>query len=235
MSKLRTEHLPVRRTARLALMGTPGPHIRELWYVLHGYGQLAPEFLAGCGAIADDTRLLVAPEALSRFYEGDLATRMHQKDPRVGASWMTREDRLTDIADNMAYLDAVHTHVSRSLDDARPPVTVLGFSQGAATSTRWVASGSCDVARHLVWGAAMAHDVDLTDPESPLRRPETVLVVGKMDHFAPPRAVTAELARLAAARFPVRNVSFDGGHRLDDDTLRAIAGLPANGDATGST
>jgi predicted esterase len=139
-----------------------------------------------------------------------------------------------DIADNMAYLDAAHAHVSRSLGGATPRVTVLGFSQGAATTTRWVARGSLDVARHVVWGAALAHDVDLADPGSPLRRPETVLVVGTRDQFAPPNAVAAEIARLEAARFPVRQLLFDGGHRLDDNTLRVLASMPTDADATGA-
>ena len=65
---------------------------RELWYVLHGYGQLAAPFLEEFRAIDDGTRLIVAPEALSRFYEGDAQARLH-KDASVGASWMTREDR----------------------------------------------------------------------------------------------------------------------------------------------
>ena len=78
--------------------------MRELWYVLHGYGQLAAPFLDDFRAIDDGTRLIVAPEALSRFYEGDVQARLH-KDAKVGASWMTREDRDAEIADYVAYLD----------------------------------------------------------------------------------------------------------------------------------
>ena len=216
------------------MLGPVGPQVRELWYVLHGYAQLAPGFLEAFRAVDDGSRLVVAPEALSRFYDGDLQSRLRQKDPKVGASWMTREERLTDIADNMAYLDAVHAHVVARLGGASPRVTVLGFSQGAATTTRWVARGSITFARHVVWGAALAHDVDLADHSSPLRRPETVLVVGTRDQFATPTAVAQELARLEAAEFPARHLAFDGGHRLDDDTLRAIAGLPTDADATGA-
>ena len=84
---------------------------------------------------------IVAPEALSRFYDGDMQARMH-RDAKVGASWMTREDRLSEIADYIAYLDAVHESILARLGGARRlPVTVLGFSQGGATAARWVASG----------------------------------------------------------------------------------------------
>ena len=97
--------LAVRRTARVAVLGPEGPGVRELWYVLHGYGQLAAPFLEEFRAIDDGTRLIVAPEALSRFYEGDAKSRLH-KDARVGASWMTREDREAEIADYLGYLDS---------------------------------------------------------------------------------------------------------------------------------
>jgi hypothetical protein len=78
------EHrVTVSRSTRYYTMGRPG---REAWFVLHGYGQLAERFLTECGALDDGTRLIVAPEALSRFY----VDRAHRV---VGASWMTREDR----------------------------------------------------------------------------------------------------------------------------------------------
>src|ERR1051325_10016453 len=51
-------------------------------------------------------RRLVAPEGLSRFYLSERAT-----ERRVGASWMTREDRLAEIADYLGYLDAVYDDV----------------------------------------------------------------------------------------------------------------------------
>lgn len=222
--------LVVRRTARLALRGPAEGPVREWWIVLHGYGQLAGAFLDGLGAIDDGTRLLVAPEALSRFYEGTVEERVRRKGEQVvGASWMTKEARLDDIADNTAYLDAVHAwgaeHL-RATGAGAPPLTVLGFSQGAATTVRWVQAGTASVARHVVWGSTMPPDADL-GPASPLRRADTSLVIGARDQFATEKLVGAERARLDAAGFPYRFASFDGGHRLDDATLRALAGSPA--------
>lgn len=234
-SAIRSVSIAVKRSARLALLGPDSPAARELWYVLHGYGQLAAPFLEDFRAIADGTRLIVAPEALSRFYEGDVQSRLH-KEANVGASWMTREDRESEMADYIAYLDTVHDSMLAPFRAAGqlPTVTVLGFSQGGATAARWVARGRVNAARLVVWGSQFPPELDLADPSAQLRRAETVLVIGSADVFATPKIIEKETARLNAARFPFRFVSFAGGHRMDDDTLRALAGISTDFDATGA-
>jgi predicted esterase len=221
-SPVRLMPVTVPRTARVALLGPAGPGVRELWYVLHGYGQLAAPFLESFRAIDDGTRLIVAPEALSRFYDGDAQARLH-KDAAVGASWMTREDRESEIADYLAYLTIVHATMLDAIGGGTPPaVTVLGFSQGGATAARWVARGYFRATRLVVWGSQFPPELDLADPAAPLRRAETTLVIGTKDIFATPKIVAKETARLNEAGFPFRFLTFDGGHRLDDDTLRAL-------------
>ncbi|MFI5231804.1 MAG: alpha/beta hydrolase [Gemmatimonadales bacterium] len=219
---IRSIPVTVPRTARVALLGPAGPGLRELWYVLHGYGQLAAPFLENFRALDDGTRLIVAPEALSRFYEGDAQARLH-KDAAVGASWMTREDRESEIADYIAYLTIVHATIRDTLGAGTPPaITVLGFSQGGATAARWVARGYFRAARLIVWGSQFPPELDLADPAAAIRRAETTLVIGTKDIFATPKIVAKEIARLDGAGFPYRFVRFEGGHRLDDDTLRAL-------------
>src|SRR3954471_1991668 len=102
-------------------------HVSDLWIVCHGFGQLAREFLASFQSISRPNRLVVAPEALSRFYRSQGT--VHTPETPVGATWMTTEDRETEISDYIAYLDTL-------LGDLLPriapqaPVTALGFSQG---------------------------------------------------------------------------------------------------------
>jgi len=188
--------------------------------VLHGYGQLARDFLGGFEAIDDGTRLFVAPEALSRFYD-TAGSRGSHADARVGASWMTREDREREIEDTLGWLSRAHAMVASELG-AQVPLTVLGFSQGAAAASRWVARGEVHAARLICWGAGIAPELAL-DAGSPLGRTPCTLVVGTRDQFVPADRADAERTRLAAAGHPARFVSFDGGHRLDHDTLRMLA------------
>ena len=225
-SAIRTESLAVRRTALVAMLGPEGRAlggVRELWYVLHGYAMRAAAFLEDFRAVADESRLLVAPEALSRFYDGTLAPGAHKNAPVV-ASWMTREERESEIADYLAYLDAVHAMLTARLGGAAANVTVLGFSQGGATAARWVASGRVNAARLVMWGSALPPELDLAEPGSALRSAETVFVVGAQDGFVTPKIVAAEVERMRAASFPCVQLSFDGGHRLDDEVLRRLTG-----------
>jgi DNA-binding transcriptional LysR family regulator len=73
----------VRRTARYFTLGPTHGFPRELWVVCHGYGQLAQRFLSQFAVLDDGTRLIVAPEALSRFYLDPLAARRGQDAPRI--------------------------------------------------------------------------------------------------------------------------------------------------------
>lgn len=221
-AQIRMEHHAARRTARCAVRGPADPAaVRELWIVLHGYAQLAADLLKGLRAIDDGSRLIVAPEALSRFYDARGDRGLHHEAP-VGASWMTREDRLHEIADYIAWLQqAYETHAARV--GPAVPVTVLGFSQGAAAATRWVASGAVPVQHLICWGASLAPELPIGEGAA-LRRARCTLVLGDRDQFVNAERMATERSRLDAAGFPYEFVGFTGGHRLDDDTLRRVAG-----------
>jgi predicted esterase len=211
-----TEHrLTVPRSARYFSAGKP---VREVWFVLHGYGQLALPFLAEFGSLDDGGRLVVAPEALSHYY-------VDHRNRTVGASWMTREDRLAEIEDYVRYLDAVYADVLRVADRARVAVHVVGFSQGAATAARWVALGTARLDRVVLWGGEVPPDLPLERPEARerLARSGLTLVVGSRDEFITDKVVTRDTERLTAAGVPHRVIRYDGGHAIDERVLRQLA------------
>src|SRR5437868_5466529 len=153
-------HIGVSRTARYFTLGESLREVAEVWFACHGYGQLAARFLEKLRVLDDGTRYLVAPEGLSRFYLSESPA-----ERRVGASWMTREDRLAEIADYVQYLDAVYQDVFKQLDRSQVAVHALGYSQGAATVARWAALGRAKVDRLTLWGGEFPPDLDLT-PET---------------------------------------------------------------------
>ena len=217
-------HIRVPRTARYAVLGpADSAAIREVWFVLHGYGQLAADFLRRFEVLDDGTRLIVAPEALNRFYLVDVSSGSATERP-VGATWMTREERAQEIGDYVAYLDAVLGEVgARFTGREWPGVTVLGFSQGTATAARWVSSGAVRPAHVVLWGGLLPPELELTAADHPLRRATLHFVVGSRDGFVTETRLGEEDARLRAAGLSWETRRYDGGHGLQRQTLLEVA------------
>lgn len=208
------EHrLMVARSARYFTLGSADA-AEEVWFVLHGYGQLAARFLRGFAALDNGRRLIVAPEGLSRFY---VDPGEHKK---VGATWMTREDRLAEIDDYVRYLDAVYGDVFSRVGRSGRSAHVLGFSQGAATACRWAALGSAAVDRLILWSGEVPPDLDLTL----LQAIPLVFVHGRQDQFITPKVAATIAARLKEQGVRYRMVPFEGGHELTEDVLLQLAG-----------
>lgn len=220
-STITEHHLSVPRTARYFTLGEPGPEVSEVWFGLHGYAQLGSGFARHCHALAAVHRLVVVPEALSRFYLGDHTVRAGP-DSKIGASWMTREDREADIADYVEYLDRLYYHLVEQLVRETVTLHVLGFSQGTATAARWLARGRARAARLIVWGAPLPTDLDPADVDR-LRECEIVLVAGSEDQYFTPKVLAGDEARLTRMGARFRTVRYEGGHALDAETLARLA------------
>ena len=153
----------------------------------HGYGQLADRFIQQFARLDDGTRLIVAPEALSRYYLDPIPERTHQRKPRVGATWMTREDRDAEIADYVRYLDLVAAEVKHHLAGASPRIVVLGFSQGTATVSRWLAASELRADQLVLWSGSIPPELDLAAWAARLHGASITLVAGESDEFATPK------------------------------------------------
>jgi predicted esterase len=216
-------HITVARTARYYTLGANVMAPREVWFACHGYGQLAGHFARHFEPLDDGTRLIVVPEALSRFYFGE-SRAQHVADAMVGATWMTREDREREIEDHVRYLDALYLAVRRERGRARARIVVLGFSQGVATVCRWLARGSARADRLVVWAGRMPADLFPLPADSPLRSLSLTMVVGSADDYMPPLAASEQEALLRSETLAFEVCRFDGGHTMDGGVLRQLAG-----------
>lgn len=195
-SNPREHRLSVPRSARCFSRG--GEAAAEAWVVLHGYGQLASRFLRGFETVATPARLVVAPEGLSRFY-------LDSGAGKVGASWMTREDRVHEIEDYLAYLEQVRAAIIPPV-----PLTILGFSQGVATAARWAVATAPAPVRLICWGGLVPEEI----PAARLAPIRLTYVVGEQEEWAPPAAVEAQAAALREGGVSVEVRRFDGGHEI---------------------
>ncbi len=218
-------HITVPRTARYYQLGAPNELVRDVWIVCHGFSQLAASFLAVFTPFEDDSRLIVAPEALSRFYIDSRPA--HTRSSGIGATWMTREDRESEIGDIVTYLDALYERILEELavrGVQREMLTVhaLGFSQGATTVARWAALGKATIDHLVAWSHAIPTDVNIRALGERLPGLRIDVVYGKRDEWITEEMVAAEDAVLAASGVAYKIHAFSGGHVLSRALLRQL-------------
>lgn len=211
-------HLKIPRTARYLTEGEI-ESAEEVWFVLHGYSMLASVFLKWFEPASRPGRLLVAPEALSRSYHDEGGGR------RVGASWMTKEDREVEIEDYVRYLDLLADLVLAAVPGA-PRIHIHGFSQGTATACRWVSFGRIHTERLVLWSGGVPPDLPLDRYGPVLTRSGLTLAIGTRDKYITTADIDREQARLAAAGLTPRVHRFDGGHRVDTAMLHTFSEEP---------
>ncbi len=203
--------ISVSRTARYFTLGELNENTERVWFVLHGYGQLAEYFIRKFEKLNDGRTLVVAPEALSRFY-----TDADYK--RVGASWMTRQSAKTEIDDYVVYLESIYkTIFEKGLSEAIQ-VTVFGVSQGAATACRWLDQGTLHCHQLVLWAGYFANGIQ--DVIDPARIPsQTYYIFGDQDQFLNQIDFPEYLVQLRRQIPSLNILDYAGTHTVDPEIL----------------
>jgi predicted esterase len=212
------EELSLRFTfeARYYKLGNINSHTKAIWFVLHGYGQLAKFFLTKFTPLESQDICVIAPEGLSRFYLEEMERRLQSGNNRVGSTWMTRENREMDISNYLAYLDSVYKN---ELNGTDIPVTILGFSQGAATASRWAINHTMPYVRIILWSGIFPPDMDFEKGHNVLSSHKVNLVYGTNDPFVNEGRLDEMKTLASRLRIEPEILTFDGGHEIDTDTL----------------
>jgi len=207
--------------ARYYKLGEITSDTRQVWFVIHGYGQLAQYFIKKFNVLENQSICVIAPEGLSRFYLEDIPTRVAGGSNRVGATWMTRENREMDIENYINYLQSVY---DKELPlDNKIPVTVLGFSQGAATATRWLLSDRPKFHRFVLWAGIFPPDMNFESGKQILNGKDVTAVFGNQDPFITTERVE-EMKRLSSKlNVKAEKLTFNGKHELNDEILLQLA------------
>ncbi|CAH0994730.1 hypothetical protein EMA8858_00842 [Emticicia aquatica] len=211
------EHqIKVERTTRYYTLGELNENTKTIWFVVHGYGQLSQFFIKKFVQIVDNETFIVAPEAVSRFY-------LDEKFSRVGASWMTRELRQSEIDENNDYLNSLYSSLLTNYDLSKVEINILGFSQGCATVCRWIDSGKVKCNRLLLWAGFFSNGIREVIAPQKLKNIDTYYVYGDKDEFLVAYPEVSEKFRAGMMEeIDLKIVSFDGKHTVDEKTLKEI-------------
>lgn len=193
-------------------------HAKELWFVLHGQGQLAQYFIRKFNTLNPDDYFIVAPEGLSRYY-------LNGHSGRVGATWMTKEDRLTDIENYVAYLNTIYKQVLENINrDIK--ITAFGFSQGTATVSRWIAQSNIKIDRLLLWAGIFPPDMDIKSAHERFNTMKVYNIYGDNDEFLNNNYLKEQQNIIKEIGITATTIQFEGTHVIDQSTLCKIATTP---------
>jgi predicted esterase len=207
-----TEHfLKVEKTARYVTSGELNESTTHIWIAVHGYAQLASYFIKDLQPLLQEGTYIVAPEALSRFYPKGFFG-------NVGATWMTKEDRLHEIADYVAYLDKLYYSITANAP-AGAEINILGFSQGCATVCRWIQQRKPKL--DCLWLCSGDIPGDLVFPEfnEALKNAKLHILLGKEDGLVSPEQLERVKTTLEQEKVPYELHLFDGGHVVNAELI----------------
>ncbi|PZX59616.1 putative esterase [Algoriphagus ratkowskyi] len=187
---------------------------KEIWLILHGYGQLAEFFIRKFQGFDSYDRLFVAPEATNYGYLRGFAG-------RVGANWMTKHERELAIENNHRFLDQLMEDLLSQYQD-KPIINVLGFSQGGATATRWASRWSGKVDQLVLWAGGFAQDMELEAAREKFSKTKFTLVIGDQDEFVTPESIEIQQELTEKLEKDVKKLTFAGGHEIDVEMLSKI-------------
>jgi len=185
-----------------------GSTAKKILYVLHGYGQLSEYFIRKFRYLSDEY-IIIAPEGMHRFY-------LSGASGRVGASWMTKEARETDIADTLSYLDALDKKISKEYEfESR---YLLGFSQGGATAARWNQLGSTHFDALILWASVFPPDLpNIIETE---KSNSNYFVIGDEDEFYSKENQDELIRDYQSKNYQTKR--YKGNHDINNNTLTEI-------------
>ena len=202
---------------RFSILGKLDQYTESVLFVFHGQGQLAKFFIKKFKPLLPLGVTVVAAEGLHNYY-------LEGFNGRVGASWMTSENRLMSIENYRSYLNSMFLQVQSQLS-SKAKYSVLGFSQGAATASRWIEQSHFEFEKFILWGGALPPDLDKEVIKKRMSQKRFIQVFGKSDPY-----ITSEKIlqiKMLTKKYEILSdyKTFEGGHDIEPELLKELLNL----------
>lgn len=192
-------------------MGSLNQQTKTGFYVIHGFGQAAGEFIKQFEYLVNENTVVIAPEGLSRSYFGS----------KVAASWMTKEDRENEIKDYVEYLDNLHTEILSKTSN-KININVLGFSQGVHTGARWFSLSKFRFRNLFLCSSDFPRDADFIKLKDKLTNAKCYYMCGDDDEFITKEAFESGKNLLKENNIVFEDFTFSGKHIVNHGLIKKI-------------
>lgn len=192
-----------------------GSKTKNVWIVLHGIGYLSKYFIKYFDQLNADENYIIAPQAPSKYY-------LKNEYKYVGASWLTKENTVIEIANVLNYLDAVleAEQVPQNIN-----LNVFGYSQGVSIATRWVAQRQIKCHRLILHSGGLPKELN-SDDFLFLKEQATKItaLVGNKDQYINGEILKSQSQRLENLfHGKAEQLIFDGSHEIKKELLHQFA------------
>ena len=187
----------------------------NIWIVFHGYGQLSKYFIRRFDVLEGDKNYIIAPQGLSKFY-------VDEDYKNVGASWLTKEDRESDLLNQQKYLIKLMDELKLKIDFSKIKINFFGFSQGVSALTRLLMNYNMKVNNIIIW-AGWVPDEFFNINKDVLKDTNLFFVVGNKDKYYNNPIIKGYLKKIKnILNKEIDYFVFNGGHIVDRKVLKKI-------------
>jgi predicted esterase len=187
---------------------------KNVWMVFHGMGYLSKYFINYFSELDSEENYIIAPQAPSKYYQDK-----HFK--HVGASWLTRENTITETKNILNFIDAVF---EKELSGLIPNLIVLGYSQGVSIATRWVARRKLQCNILVLHSGGIPNELQPKDFDFLRKSAQVIYLYGNRDQYITEARKTEEHLKgsnLFQDRLKIE--VFDGIHEVNREFLLKIS------------
>lgn len=195
-------------------LNTLGNNTKNVWIVFHGIGFLSKYFLKYFIGLAKDENYIIAPQAPAKYY-------LNTEYKHVGASWLTKENRLTETKNVLSYMD--NLYASEKIPN-HCQLIILGFSQGVSIATRWIANSKISFDQLILYAGGIPEELTPEDFKfSESKNAQIKLVIGNKDEYITEVRLKREQEK-ANSLFSGRAelIKFEGGHEIKKDIINNL-------------
>ncbi len=187
---------------------------QNVWVVFHGMGYLSKYFINYFSELNAEENFIIAPQAPSKYY-------LDKAFKHVGASWLTRENTLTETQNILNYIDAVFKN---EISKSTHKLIVLGYSQGVSIATRWVASRKIQCDKLILHSGGIPNELQPADFEFLKPSAKVIYIYGDKDQYITEARKTEEHLKGSKLFKDRLNIEvFSGIHEVNREFLLKIS------------
>ncbi len=187
---------------------------KYVWFVCHGMGYLSRYFLKYFDGLNTDENYIIAPQAQAKYY-------VPPKFRHVGASWLTKENTVSETENVMRYFDAIFGVESIPKGTN---LIILGYSQGVSVALRFIAKRRIHCDQIVLMSGGIPKELSTDDFSFLNSSTKLSLIFGDNDEYLDEDRILAEKNRAFElfGHLDLKVIPFEGTHEVKKDLINNL-------------